>query len=334
MVQPAAITVAVTGAAGQIAYSLLPRLLDGTIFGADTKVNLHLLDIAPAQEALGGVALELEDLRLPALGRVLTTADQEAAFKDADVAIMLGAFPRKEGMERADLLKKNVHIFAEAGKALARAAKPTCQVLVVGNPANTNAAILARNAAPAIPAQNVTALTRLDHNRLHAQLALRAGARLDEVKHAVIWGNHSSTQFPDAARATIAGVPKAQALPSAEDQAWMRGALISTVQSRGAAVIKARKLSSAMSAAKAIYDHLRDLFNGSDDWVSMAVPSDGSYGVQPGLVYSFPCACAGGCKYEIVRDLTLDEFSTKMMKATEDELAAELKDALLAAAEQ
>ncbi|KAG8463908.1 hypothetical protein KFE25_000076 [Diacronema lutheri] len=327
------VTVAVTGAAGQIAYSLLPRLLDGTIFGARVKVNLHLLDVTPALEALGGVKLELEDLRLPTLGRVLTTDDQETAFTGADVAVMLGAFPRKDGMERADLLKKNCHIFAEAGKSLARVGKPTCKVLVVGNPANTNAAILARNAAPTIPAQNVTALTRLDHNRLNSQLALRAGARLDDVRHAVIWGNHSSTQFPDASRATIAGTPVGEALPSADDTAWLRGDLIACVQKRGAAIIKARKLSSAMSAAKAISDHLHDLLNGADDWVSMGVASDGSYGVQPGLVYSFPCACTGGGAFQIVQGLEIDDYSRGMMKATEDELAAELQDALAAAAE-
>lgn len=332
MVQPADVTVVVTGANGQIAYSLLPRLLDGFIFGADVKVNLHLLDMPGTEDSLGGVALELIDLRMPALGRVLTTVDAEAAFKDADVAIMLGAFPRKEGMERADLLKINCNIFAEAGKVLSRVGKPTCKVLVVGNPANTNAAILARNAAPTIPIENVTALTRLDHNRLHSQLALRAGARLDEVRHAVIWGNHSSTQFPDPSRATIAGVPVSQALSSDDDKAWLRGELVSTVQKRGAAIIKARKSSSAMSAAKAIYDHLHDWVGvGSDDWVSMAVASDGSYGIQKGIVYSFPCKCSGGGKFEIVQGLEIDEYSRKMMKATEDELVTELKDALAAA---
>ncbi|KAJ1637151.1 malate dehydrogenase [Pavlovales sp. CCMP2436] len=330
MVLPPSITVTVTGAAGQIAYSLLPRLLDGSIFGKGVTINLHLLDVAGALGALGGVKLELEDLDSAQLGTVLATDDQEVAFAGADVAIMLGAFPRKEGMERADLLAKNVAIFAEAGKALARVGEPTCKVLVVGNPANTNAAILARNAAPTIAVENVMALTRLDHNRLHAQLALRSGVNVQHVRRAVIWGNHSSTQYPDISSTTIAGVPAVEVFNSAEDQAWLRGELIATVQTRGAAVIKARKLSSAMSAAKAIYDHLHDLLNGSNDWVSMAVPSDGSYGVPAGLVYSFPCAVKGDGTYKIVGGLEVDAFSAKMMKASADELATELADAIAA----
>lgn len=325
------VTVAVTGAAGQIAYSLFPRLLDGEIFGKDTQVNLHLLDIPPAVEAMKGVVLELEDLRTPFLGSTLVTSEPEEAFSGADVAIMLGAFPRKQGMERADLLAKNCSIFASQGKALGKVGRPTCKVLVVGNPANTNAAILAANAAPTIPKENVMALTRLDHNRLHSQLAMRCGVPADRVRHAVIWGNHSSTQYPDPFRATIDGNPLATMLSSPEDVAWLKGELITTVQKRGAAIIAARKLSSAMSAARAIGDHLHDLFNGSDDWVSMAVASDGSYDVPKGIVYSFPCVVTGDGSYEIVKGLEIDAFSAEKMKVTADELVHELHDARAAA---
>mmetsp|Transcript_9169 Transcript_9169/g.31043 ORF Transcript_9169/g.31043 Transcript_9169/m.31043 type:complete len:334 (-) Transcript_9169:672-1673(-) len=326
------VTVAVTGAAGQIAYSLLPRLLDGTVFGEDVKVNLHLLDIPPALEAMKGVVLELEDLRTPRLGSTIVTSDPEEALAGADVAVLLGAFPRKEGMERADLLAKNCAIFASQGKALAKVGNPNCKVLVVGNPANTNAAILAASAAPTIPKENIMALTRLDHNRLHAQLALRCGAPANSVRKAVIWGNHSSTQYPDSTRATVEGKPLKEVLTSPEDEAWLKGELITTVQKRGAAIIAARKLSSAMSAACAIADHLRDLFQGSDDWVSMAVASDGSYGVPEGLVYSFPCLVPGKGTYSIVQGLEIDEFSKDKMKVTCDELVQELEEAKEAAA--
>mmetsp|Transcript_9188 Transcript_9188/g.27128 ORF Transcript_9188/g.27128 Transcript_9188/m.27128 type:complete len:332 (-) Transcript_9188:536-1531(-) len=322
------VTIVVTGAAGQIAYSLFPRLLDGSIFGPSVKVNLHLLDIEPAKEAMGGVVLELEDLRSTTLGQTLVTSDPREAFKDCDYAVMLGAFPRKQGMERKDLLSKNAGIFAEQGKVLGEIGSPNCKIIVVGNPANTNAAILAKHASPHIPRENITALTRLDHNRLHAQLAMRANVNVSDIRQAVIWGNHSSTQFPDPSRATIKGVPIKEALSSEEDQAWLRGDMLPIVQKRGAAVIKARGLSSAMSAARAIYDHLHDLVIGADDWVSMAVPSDGAYGVPDGLVYSFPIKCTGGGNYSIVKGLEVDDFSKKMMMATQDELVQELNDAL------
>jgi len=326
MVQPS-VTVAVTGAAGQIAYSLFPRLLDGSIFGANVKVNLNLLDIEPAVEAMKGVVLELEDLRSETLGKTVVTADPAVALKDCDYIIMLGAFPRKAGMERKDLLGKNGQIFAAQGNILKEVGNPNCKIVVIGNPANTNAAILAQHAAPTIPRENITALTRLDHNRLHAQLAMRAGVNTSDIRQAVIWGNHSSTQFPDPAHATIKGKPVKEALPSADDQAWLRGDLLAVVQKRGAAVIKARGLSSAMSAARAIYDHIYDLYHGSDDWVSIAVASDGSYGVPENLVYSFPCKCTGGYNYEIVKGLEIDDFSKGMMKATQEELEQELLDA-------
>lgn len=326
------VTVAVTGAAGQIAYSLLPRLLDGSIFGKHVRVNLHLLDIEPCLEAVKGVVLELEDLRVPLLGKTLVSSNAEEAFKDVDVAVLLGAFPRKDGMERKDLLAKNAGIFAAQGKALAKVGKPECKIVVVGNPANTNARILADAAAPTVPRHNITALTRLDHNRLHAQLAMRVGASVEDVRQAVIWGNHSSTQFPDWTRATVKGVPVSELFKSEEDQAWLKGDLISCVQKRGAAIIKARKLSSAMSAARAIYDHLHDLFNGHDDWVSMAVPSDGSYGVPKDIVYSFPCKCTGNGDYEIVQGLEIDAWSREKMDVTTAELVKEFADAQAATA--
>mmetsp|Transcript_24484 Transcript_24484/g.72072 ORF Transcript_24484/g.72072 Transcript_24484/m.72072 type:complete len:333 (+) Transcript_24484:71-1069(+) len=322
------INIAVTGAAGQIGYSLLPRLLDGTIFGPGVLVNLHLLDIEVAHAALAGVALELEDLRSPQLGTTMVTENAEEAFKDCDYVVMLGAFPRKAGMERKDLLSKNAGIFAEQGKVLARVGKSTARIIVVGNPANTNAAILAKYASPHIPRENITALTRLDHNRLHAQIAMRAGVNVNDVKRCCIWGNHSSTQFPDPSRAIIQGKPIADVLGKPEDVEWMRGEMMECVQKRGAAIIAARKLSSAMSAAKAIYDHLHDLEHGNEDWVSMAVPSDGSYGVPEGLVYSFPIKCTGQGNYEIVKDLEIDAFGAKNMKVTQDELVQELNDAL------
>lgn len=326
MVQERAV-VAVTGAAGQIAYSLLPRLVDGALFGDDTLVDIRLLDLPQAAEALAGVALELEDLRSRHVGDVVVTADVEAAFAGADVVICLGAFPRKEGMERKDLLAKNVSIFAEQGKVLARVAKPTCKVLVVGNPANTNSRILAEAAAPTIDPRNVSALTRLDQNRLHAQLAMRVGARPTDVRRACIFGNHSSTQVPFAQRAVIKGVPIEQALPTAEDKAWLQGELVACVQKRGAAVLRARKLSSAMSAARAIFDHLRDLLHGSDDWASMAVRSDGSYGIPEGLFFSFPCALSGAGAYEIVQGIEIDARARALLDATRAELESEYDDA-------
>lgn len=320
-------TCVVTGAAGQIAYSLLPRLVDGTLFGDDTLVDIRLLDLPQFAEALSGVVLELEDLRSRHIGEVLVASDTEAAFTGADVVICLGSFPRKEGMERKDLLARNVAIFNEQGKVLARVAKPTCKVLVVGNPANSNARILAEAAAPTIDPRNVSALTRLDQNRLHAQLAMRVGARATDVQKAVVWGNHSSTQVPFAQCAVIKGVPIEQALPTAEDKAWLEGELIACVQTRGAAVIQKRKLSSAMSAARAIYDHLHDLLNGSDDWVSMAVCSDGSYGIPKGIFYSFPCVVSGGGAYEIVQGIEIKDHWRALLDATSAELEKEYEDA-------
>lgn len=331
------VTIAVTGAAGQIAYAMLPRLLSGTIFG-NKMIKFRLMN--PSQDKLAGVVYELEDLASERLSSIVCTSDPRVAFEGADVAILLGAMPRKPGMERADLLARNSSIFAEQGRALGEVGKPTCKVLVVGNPANTNAAILAQHAAPRIPASNISALTRLDQNRLKAQLARRCEAECNMIRRAVIWGNHSSTQFPDVSRVTVRGQPLDLELADSafalweEDEAeeapigqWARGELVTTVQQRGAAVLKLRKMSSAMSAASACIDHLHDLFKGSEDWVSMAVPSEGEYNVPRGIWFSFPCVCTGDGKYEIVKDLTHDEFAQAKMTRTADELVSELKEA-------
>jgi len=315
------VRIIITGGAGQIAYSLLPPLCSGTVLGPDQPVILHLLDIPPAEGALGGVVMELEDLAYPLLAGVVATTDPATAFKDVDYAIFLGSFPRKEGMERKDVMGKNVGIFNSQGKALSDNAKPTVKCIVVGNPANTNALILSR-AAPNIPTKNISALTRLDHNRARAQLAAKAGVSVDAVEGAIIWGNHSSTQYPDVRHATISGTP---ALDTIGDKAWLEGAFVETVQKRGAAVIAARKLSSAASAAKAICDHLRDWALGTDGkMVSMAVkPECKSYDIDPSIFYSYPCKCEKG-EWTIVEGLVCDDFSTAKMKATEAELQGEL----------
>jgi len=312
--------VVITGGAGQIAYSLLPSIASGSVFGMDQPVIFHLLDIAPASEILTGVKMEIEDLAYPLVLETEVTCDAEVAFRDADYAIFLGAFPRKEGMERKDVMQKNVGIFNEQGLALAKWAKSTVKCLVVGNPANTNAAILSK-AAPAIPQANITALTRLDHNRAVAMLAQKGACKATDVDGVIIWGNHSSTQYPDVRHTTLAGAPALAKL----DKGWLEGEFIATVQKRGAAIIKARKLSSAASAAKAICDHLRDWTCGTNTkFISMAVfTAGGEYGVPPGICYSLPVVCAGG-SYTIVKDLPIDEFSAALMKKTLDELVEEL----------
>ena len=286
------VKIVITGGAGQIAYSLLPPLASGAVFGMDQPVILHLLDIPPAITALGGVVMELEDLAYPLLAGVLGTTDPDEAFKDVDYAIFLGAFPRKEGMERKDVMTKNIGIFNSQGSALSKGAKPGVKCVVVGNPANTNAAILAR-AAPNVDPKNISALTRLDHNRASSHLAIRCGVSCDKVSGVIIWGNHSSTQYPDVRHATVDGKPAREVCT---DAAWIEGEYITKVQKRGAAIIEARKLSSAASAAKAICDHMRDWVIGTGDgYVSMAVKSDGShYGVPEGLFYSMPVKCSGG----------------------------------------
>lgn len=315
----------ITGGAGQIAYSLLPPLASGAVFGMDQPVILHLLDIPPAITALGGVVMELEDLAYPLLAGVLGTTDPDEAFKDVDYAIFLGAFPRKEGMERKDVMTKNIGIFNSQGSALSKGAKPGVKCVVVGNPANTNAAILSR-AAPNVDPKNISALTRLDHNRASSHLAIKCGVSCDKVSGVIIWGNHSSTQYPDVRHATVDGKPAREVCT---DAAWIEGEYITKVQKRGAAIIEARKLSSAASAAKAICDHMRDWVLGTGDgYVSMAVKSDGShYGVPEGLFYSMPVKCSGG-EWTVVDGLPIDEFSQGKMTATANELSEELALAL------
>lgn len=319
------VKIVITGGAGQIAYSLLPPLASGAVFGMDQPVILHLLDIPPAITALGGVVMELEDLAYPLLAGVLGTTDPDEAFKDVDYAIFLGAFPRKEGMERKDVMTKNIGIFNSQGTALSKGAKPGVKCVVVGNPANTNAAILSR-AAPNVDPKNISALTRLDHNRASSHLAIKCGVSCDKVSGVIIWGNHSSTQYPDVRHATVDGKPAREVCT---DAAWIEGEYITKVQKRGAAIIEARKLSSAASAAKAICDHMRDWVLGTGDgYVSMAVKSDGShYGVPEGLFYSMPVKCSGG-EWTVVDGLPIDEFSQGKMTATANELSEELALAL------
>merc|ERR1711953_1353314 len=264
------IRVVITGAAGQIGYSLIYMVGSGYVFGPNQPVILQLLDIAPAMGVLGGVCMEIDDCAMPLVKKVIPTDDPEVAFKDADAAFMVGAMPRREGMERKDLLAANVKIFKVQGQALDQYAKKTVKVLVVGNPANTNAFIMSHY-APSIPKDNFTAMTRLDQNRASAQLAQKAGVGVEQVKKCIIWGNHSSTQFPDASHATINGKSAAEVIG---DEDWIKNVFIPTVQKRGAAVIAARKLSSAMSAAKAASDHMKDWFQGTSDFVSMGVFSD------------------------------------------------------------
>ena len=319
------VKIVITGGAGQIAYSLLPPLASGAVFGMDQPVILHLLDIPPAITALGGVVMELEDLAYPLLAGVLGTTDPDEAFKDVDYAIFLGAFPRKEGMERKDVMTKNIGIFNSQGSALSKGAKPGVKCVVVGNPANTNAAILSR-AAPNVDPKNISALTRLDHNRASSHLAIKCGVSCDKVSGVIIWGNHSSTQYPDVRHATVDGKPAREVCT---DAAWIEGEYITKVQKRGAAIIEAHKLSSAASAAKAICDHMRDWVLGTGDgYVSMAVKSDGShYGVPEGLFYSMPVKCSGG-EWTVVDGLPIDEFSQGKMTATANELSEELALAL------
>lgn len=317
MKQPVRVTV--TGAAGQIGYALLFRIASGAMLGNDQPVILHLLDITPAMDALGGVKMELDDCAFPLLAGVVCTDDPNVGFKDADYALLVGARPRGPGMERKDLLEANAAIFSVQGKAIDENASKDIKVLVVGNPANTNALITQRN-APSIPPQNFTAMMRLDHNRAKTQIAQKTGKTVDDVTNTVVWGNHSATQFPDLFNTKVSGTAAIDQV----DQAWYENDFIPTVQQRGAAIIKARGASSAASAANAAIDHVRDwaLGTNGDDWVSMGVYSDGSYGITEGLIYSFPCRCNNG-KWEIVQGLSVNEFSAEKMKATETELTEE-----------
>ncbi len=315
------VRVSVTGAAGQIGYSLLFRIASGSMLGPDQPVILQMLEITPALGALEGVAMELEDCAFPLLAGMIKTDDADVAFGDADVALLVGAMPRKEGMERADLLGANGGIFKPQGEALSRGAKRDIKVLVVGNPANTNALIAQRNAKDLDPGR-FTAMTRLDHNRAVAQLAAKAGVHGTSVTKMTIWGNHSATQYPDVFHAEIDGNPAFAAVGG--DQGWLEGDFIPTVQQRGAAVIKARGLSSAASAANAAVAHIRSWALGTPqgDWVSMGIVSDGSYGVPEGIMSSFPVTCSGG-HYEIVQGLDIDDFSRSRIDASTAELVEE-----------
>uniref|UniRef100_A0A1I8BTH8 Malate dehydrogenase n=1 Tax=Meloidogyne hapla TaxID=6305 RepID=A0A1I8BTH8_MELHA len=340
------IRVLVTGAAGQIGYALVIQIAKGDVFGKETPIVVVMLDIPAMSDVLKGVELELHDCALANLVAVEAVTTEEAAFKDIDYAFLVGAMPRKEGMERKDLLAANVKIFKSQGQALAKYSKPTVKVekyfltvpklflkvLVVGNPANTNAYICSKYAAEKIPAKNFSAMTRLDHNRAIAQIAARCGVDCGSVKKVIIWGNHSSTQFPDVKHAkVIKGGTEIEAYDAVNDVPWIQNEFISTVQKRGAVIIEKRKLSSAMSAAKAACDHIHDWHFGTKpgDWVSMAVPSDGSYGIPEGLIFSFPITIdAKTREWNIVQGLELDDFAKQKIEITTKELTAEREDAL------
>lgn len=318
------VRVLVTGAAGQIGYALVPMIARGVMLGPDQPIILHMLDIPPAAESLNGVKMELIDAAFPLLKGVVATTDVAEACKGVNIAIMVGGFPRKEGMERKDVMSKNVSIYKSQASALEEHAARDVKVLVVANPANTNALIL-KEFAPSIPEKNITCLTRLDHNRALGQIAERLGVQVSSVKNVVIWGNHSSTQYPDVNHAVVSKDDVEQPVKKlVNDDTWLCGEFISTVQQRGAAIIKARKLSSALSAASSACDHIRDWILGTPKgtWVSMGVYSDGSYDVPPGLIYSYPVTCANG-EWSIVQGLPIDEFSRAKLNSTADELAEE-----------
>jgi malate dehydrogenase len=318
----APVRVAVTGAAGQIGYSLLFRIASGEMLGKDQPVILQLLEIPDekAQKALKGVMMELDDCAFPLLHGMVPASDPMVAFKDADVALLVGARPRGPGMERKDLLEANGKIFAPQGQALDKVANRDVKVLVVGNPANTNCLIAMKNAKSLKPTQ-FTAMMRLDHNRAASQLAAKAGKPVSSIRKVTVWGNHSATQYPDVFQAEADGK---KVWPMINDQNWLEQTFIPTVQKRGAAIIEARGLSSAASAANAAIDHIRDWAMGTrdGDWVSMGIPSDGSYGIPEGILYGYPVTCKGG-KYEIVKGIDISEFSRKRMDATLKELHEE-----------
>jgi len=313
------VRVAVTGGAGNLGYALAFRIASGSMLGPDQPVTLHLLEITPALSALQGVVMELNDCAFPLLTSVVATDDVNVAFKDVDFALLVGARPRGPGMERKDLLTANGAIFGPQGKALNEHASRDVKVLVVGNPANTNALIAACN-APDLDRKQFTAMTRLDHNRALSQLAEKTGSHVTDIQKMIIWGNHSATQYPDISQCIVKGQPAVNLV----EQDWYRNEFIPTVQQRGAAIIKARGASSAASAASAAIDHMRDWTLGTPqgDWVSMAVPADGSYGISEGVIYSFPCICKDG-KYEIVKDLDIDDFGREKMRITDEELRDE-----------
>ncbi|KAL0724029.1 hypothetical protein Bca4012_038628 [Brassica carinata] len=318
------VRVLVTGAAGQIGYALVPMIARGIMLGADQPVILHMLDIPPAAEALNGVKMELIDAAFPLLKGVVATTDAVEGCTGVNVAVMVGGFPRKEGMERKDVMTKNVSIYKSQATALEKHAAPNCKVLVVANPANTNALIL-KEFAPSIPEKNISCLTRLDHNRALGQISERLGVPVSDVKNVIIWGNHSSSQYPDVNHAkvqTSAGEKPVRELVKNDE--YLNGEFITTVQQRGAAIIKARKLSSALSAASSACDHIRDWVLGTPEgtFVSMGVYSDGSYDVPSGLIYSFPVTCRNG-EWSIVQGLPIDEMSRKKMDLTAEELKEE-----------
>ncbi len=314
-----AINVAITGAAGQIGYALAFRVASGQMLGTDQPMNLHLLEIPQSVPALQGAVMELNDCAFATLNRVVATDDAKVAFRDCHVALLVGARPRGPGMERKDLLLANAQIFSAQGRALNEVADRNIKVLVVGNPANTNALIASRN-APSLPSKNFTAMTRLDHNRARGQLAEKTGKSVTAIRRMIIWGNHSATQYPDISHCHVDGQPA----KSLVDQKWLEEKFIPTVQQRGAAVIKARGASSAASAASAIIDHVHDWFAGTPvgDWVSMAVPADGSYGIKEGVMYSYPVTCRNG-EYQVVQGLSIDDFSRRRMDITDQELREE-----------
>ena len=313
------VNVSITGAAGQIGYALAFRVASGQMLGADQPVNLHLLEITPALGALQGVVMELNDCAFPTLNKIVATDDAKAAFKDCHVALLVGARPRGPGMERKDLLLANAQIFSAQGKALDAVADRNVRVLVVGNPANTNSLIVMKN-APSLNAKNFTAMVRLDHNRALSQLAEKTGTHVTQLKKVTIWGNHSATQYPDLHHATVNGKPALSLI----DEAWYKEQFIPVVQQRGAAIIKARGASSAASASSSAIDHIHDWVKGTPDgdWVSMGIPSDGSYGIPAGVIYGFPVTCRNG-QYEIVQGLAINDFSRARMDATYKELLEE-----------
>ncbi len=315
----APVRVTITGAAGQIGYQLAFRIASGQMLGNDQPVILQLLEIPPALPALQGVVMELDDCAFSTLAGIVATDDPNVAFKNADYALLVGARPRGPGMERKDLLEANAAIFSVQGKAMNDHASRDIRVLVVGNPANTNCLIAQAN-APDLNPRNFTAMMRLDHNRAKAQLAMKTGSHVNDIKCMTVWGNHSATQYPDVNQASVAG----KAAKDLVNQDWLVKEFIPVVQQRGAAIIKARGASSAASAASAAIDHMHNWALGTPDgdWVSMAIPADGSYGIEPGIIYSYPVRCAGG-NYEIVQGLTIDDFSRERMDATEAELREE-----------
>lgn len=313
------VNVAITGAAGNIGYALAFRVASGAMLGADQPINLHLLEITPSLGALQGVVMELNDCAFPTLNKIVATDDAKVAFKDCHYGLLVGARPRGPGMERKDLLLANAQIFSAQGKALDAVASRDVRVLVVGNPANTNA-LIAKSNAPGISPNNFTAMLRLDHNRAISQLAEKTGKHVTQISKVTVWGNHSATQYPDLHTALVDGKPAL----SLVDQAWYQDSFIPVVQQRGAAIIKARGASSAASAASAAIDHMRNWALGTapGDWVSMGIPSDGSYGIAPGVIYGYPVTCKDG-KYQIVQGLEINEFSRARMDATLKELLEE-----------